>query len=196
MRKLVAIIAAAAFMVGLTSAFATPAQAASPAILKVSNMAPVIGGGQNVTLYGTNLNLVTSMKVDASPATIVSKSATSLVFITPAHAEGRVGITLVHAGGQYVLSDCMVYKAISRRALAPLPYIPGSLKVGKTLTLTPGASTWALKVSTSTPKICSVTGIQVKGLRKGTCLLDLSLTVDSMDPSWRSRSGMYDLTIN
>ena len=195
MRKIVSILSAAAMLFGLV-AISTPAQAAAkPTFISVSNKQPVTGGGQNITINGTNLNLVTSVVIDKSTAQIVSKAPAKLIFVSPAHSEGRVGITLKYTGGSLVIDDSLLYKAVTRRALAPTPYIPDSLRVGASFTLTPGVPSWGVVVTT-TSKACTVAGLVVTGVSKGACALSIEITVDSMDPNWRSRSAYYDLTIN
>lgn len=197
MRKLIATVAMIASVLGLSLA-AAPANAApaKPSITQVSNKKPLPAGGQNITLTGVNLDLVTTVYVDTANAQIVTKSSSTLVFISPAHAQGLVSITLMHAGGSYVLKDAMVYKVGPSRALVPLPYIPETLKVGKAFSMQPGNSAWVIKIVNSTPKICKVSGMLVTGLKKGECSLSFDITVDSMDPTYRSRQALYFVTIN
>jgi hypothetical protein len=197
MRKFAAIFTMIATMFALsavsTTAIAAPAK---PTISQVSNKKPLPAGGQNVTLRGTNLNVVTSLYVDNINAQIVTKSSTGLVFITPAHAEGLVSITLLHPTGKYVLADSMIYKTGASRALVPLPFIPETLKVGKAFSMQPGSKDWKVSIKNGTPKTCKVSGFLVTGLRKGECSLSFDITVDSMDPTYRSRQALYFVTIN
>jgi len=197
-RKFAAIVTMVATMFALSAVSTAPANAApaKPTITQVSNKKPLPGGGQNVTLTGTNLSLVTTVYVDASVAQVVSKASSSLVFITPAHASGLVSITLLYSGGSYVLKDAMVYKAGPTRALVPIPYIPETLKVGKAFSMQPGNQAWVIKITNATPRVCRVSGMLVTGLRKGECSLSFDITVDSMDPTYRSRQALYFVTIN
>lgn len=196
MRKLAAIVTMIATLFALSNATVANAAPAKPSITQVSNKKSLPAGGQNVTLRGANLDVVTSLYVDNINAQIVSKAKTQLVFITPAHAEGLVSITLMHATGKYVLADSMVYKSGASRALVPLPYIPEMLKVGKAFSMQPGNKSWKITIKNGTPKICKVTGMLVTGLRKGECSLSFDITVDSMDPTYRSRQALYFVTIN
>jgi hypothetical protein len=197
MRKLVAIISATAFLFGATSAV-MPAQAAStPVITQVSNKNPLPAGGQNIVLTGTNLNKVTSVIVDKDPAQIVSAAATKLVFISPAHVAARVSITLYYTGGKYIYADSLVYKAGPTRALVPLPFIPDTMKVGNTFSMVPGNPKWATVVLSRTPALCSVSSdLTVKALKKGECQLDISITLDTLDPTYRGRQAIYFVTVN
>ena len=197
MRKLISIVTLVASVLGL-SLVATPAQAAPavPSILQVNNKKPLPAGGQNITLYGKNLSVVSSVIIDKTTATIVSKSSTNLTFITPAHAEGLVAISLKYGTKTYVLKDALLYKDSANRVLAPLPYIPETLKAGRTVSLLPGNSAWKVVVTTDTPKTCSITGLVVKALRKGECALTIDVEVDTMDRTYRSRQALYFITVN
>lgn len=196
MRKVIAAVAMIASVLGLSLA-AAPANAASaPSILQVSNKKPLPAGGQNITLYGANLNLVTAVLVDKTTATMVSKAAANLTFIAPAHMNGLASISLKYGSKTYVLKDALLYKDSANRVLAPLPYIPENLKVGKTVTMTPGNSAWQVVVTTDTPAACSVSGLVVKALKKGECSLNIDVNVDTMDRTYRSRSALYFITIN
>jgi ABC-type transport system involved in multi-copper enzyme maturation permease subunit len=196
MRKFIAAVAMIASVLGFSIA-ATPANAASaPSILQVSNKKPLPAGGQNITLYGTNLTLVSAVIVDKSTATVVSKAATKLTFITPAHMNGLASISLKYGTKTYVLKDALLYKDSANRVLAPLPYIPETLKVGKTVEMTPGNSAWQVVVTTDTPTVCSIDGLVVKALKKGECSLNIDVNVDTMDRTYRSRSALYFITVN
>jgi hypothetical protein len=198
MRKFAAIVTMIATMFALSTVTTAPANAApaKPTITQVSNKKPLPAGGQNVSLRGTNLTVVTAVYIDNLNAQIVTKTASNLVFITPAHAEGLVSITLMHPAGSYVLKDAMLYKKGPSRALVPLPYIPETLKVGKAFSMQPGSKDWVITIKNGTPKICKVTGMLVTGLRKGECSLSFDITVDSMDSTYRSRQALYFVTIN
>jgi hypothetical protein len=197
MRKFIAAVAMIASVLGMAVA-AAPANAATPVpkILQVSNKKPLPAGGQNITLYGTSLNLVSAVIVDKTTATMVSKEATKLVFITPAHANGLANISLKYGSKTYVLKDALLYKDSANRVLAPLPYIPETLKLGRTVSMTPGNSAWQVVVTTDTPAICSITGLVVKALKKGECALNIDVNVDTMDRTYRSRSALYFITVN
>ena len=197
MRKLIATVAMIASVLGFSLA-AAPANAAPavPSILQVNNKKPLPAGGQNITLFGTNLNVVTSVVIDKTTATIVSKSATALTFISPAHTEGLVAISLKYGTKTKVVKDALLYKGSLNRVLAPLPYIPETLKVGRTVSMLPGNSTWKVVVTTDTPTICSITGLVVTALRKGECALTIDVEVPTMDTTYRSRQALYFITVN
>ena len=198
MRKFAAVVTMIATMFTLSAVSVAPANAApaKPTITQVSNKKPLPGGGQNVTLSGTNLNLVTTVYIDNLSAQVVTKNSTSLVFITPAHPEGLVSITLIYPSGSFVFKDSMLYKKGPTRALVPLPFIPETLKVGRTFSMQPGNKDWAISIKNGTPRICRVSGMVVTGLRKGECSLSFDITVDTMDPTYRSRQALYFVTIN
>jgi hypothetical protein len=197
MRKLIATVAMIASVLGF-SLSAAPANAAPavPSILQVNNKKPLPAGGQNITLFGSNLSVVTAVVIDKTTATIVSKSATALTFISPAHAEGLVAISLKYGTKTKVVKDALLYKASANRVLAPLPYIPETLKAGRTVSMLPGNSTWKVVVTTDTPKTCSITGLVVTALRKGECALTIDVEVPTMDTTYRSRQALYFITVN
>ena len=196
MRKFIAAVAMIASVLGFSLAAAPANAAAAPKVLQVSNKKPLPAGGQNITLYGTSLNLVSAVIVDKTAATVVSKAATKLVFITPAHANGLAAISLKYGTKTYVLKDALLYKDSANRVLAPLPYIPETLKLGRTVSMTPGNSAWQVVVTTDTPAICTITGLVVKAIKKGECALNIDVNVDTMDRTYRSRSALYFITVN
>ena len=197
MRKFISAVTLIASVLGFSIA-AAPAQAAPavPSIQQINIKKPLPAGGQNITLFGKNLNVVTAVIIDKTQATVVSKSGTSLTFISPPHAEGRVNISLKYGTKTYVLRDSLLYKASANRVLVPLPFIPETLKVGRTVSMLPGSSAWKVTVTTTSPSICSITGLVVTALRKGECALSLDVEVDTMDPTYRSRQALYFITIN
>lgn len=198
MRKFAAAITMIATLFALSTVTTTAASAAPavPSILQVNNKRPLPAGGQNITLYGKNLNVVTAVIINKAPAVVVSKASTSLTFITPPQPAGLASISLKYGTKTYVLKDALVYKDSANRVLAPLPYIPETLKLGRTFSMQPGNSAWQVVVTTDTPTVCSITGLVVKGLKKGECALTIDVTVDTMDKSYRSRQALYFVTIN
>lgn len=197
MRKFISAVTLIASVLGFSIA-AAPAQAAPavPSIQQINIKKPLPAGGQNITLFGKNLNVVTAVIIDKTPATIVSKSALSLTFISPPHAEGRVNVSLKYGTKTYVLRDSLLYKASANRVLVPLPFIPETLRVGRTVSMLPGNSAWKVTVTTTSTRICSITGLVVRALRKGECALSIDMEVDTMDTTYRSRQALYFITVN
>jgi hypothetical protein len=197
MRTLLAFVATAAAVIGITTATIAPAQAAvSPSVLTVSNKNPLPAGGQNIIITGKNLDIVTAVLVDTVSAQIVSQSASTLVFITPAHVAARVGFSLVYGSKKLNYPDSLVYKLGPKRALVPLPYIPDTLKIGASFSMVPGNPAWVTTVKSLTPAVCSVdTALNVKALKRGSCLLQISIVLDTMDPAYRGRVALYDVTV-
>ena len=197
MRKLISAVTLIASVLGFSIA-AAPAQAAPavPSITQISITKPLPAGGQNITLFGKNLSVVTEVIIDKTKATVVSKTSTTLTFISPPHAEGKVNVTLKYGTKTYVLRGGLLYKASLNRVLVPLPFIPETLRVGRTVSMTPGNPAWKVTVTTSTSRICSISGLVVKALRKGECGLSLNVETPNMDPTYRSRQALYFITIN
>jgi hypothetical protein len=196
-RKLISAVTLIASVLGFSIA-AAPAQAAPavPSITQISITKPLPAGGQNITLFGKNLSVVTEVIIDKTKATVVSKTSTTLTFISPPHAEGKVNVTLKYGTKTYVLRGGLLYKASLNRVLVPLPFIPETLRVGRTVSMTPGNPAWKVTVTTSTSRICSISGLVVKALRKGECGLSLNVETPNMDPTYRSRQALYFITIN
>ncbi len=71
---------------------------AAPAITGVTPPAGSIAGGTQVTLSGSNLTGAT-VAVAGTAARIVSQSATSVVFVTPAHSAAATSVTVTTPGG-------------------------------------------------------------------------------------------------
>ncbi len=197
MRRAIALVTAAIAAFGLVTASTLPAEAAAkPSVKQISYMTPRPAGGQNITLTGSNLNLVTSMTAGVRNAIIVAKSAKQLVFIAPRNDAGSAAIVLTYPGGKVKIADALYYKEGPARALVPIPYIPDTLKVGKTFSMKPGDPAWVVKVTSLTPKVCTVTALIVKGKARGDCSLQFSITVNSNNRTYRSREAMYDLVVN
>ena len=197
MRKFISAVTLIASVLGFSIA-AAPAQAAPavPSVQQINIKKPLPAGGQNITLFGKNLNVVTAVIIDKTQATVVSKSSTSLTFISPPHAEGRVSISLKYGTRTVVVRDSLLYKASANRVLVPLPFIPETLRVGRTVSMLPGNPAWNVTVTTTSSKVCSITGLVVTALRKGECALTLDIEVPTMDPTYRSRQALYFITIN
>jgi hypothetical protein len=197
MRKFISAVTLFASVLGFSIA-AAPAQAATavPSITQININKPLPAGGQNITLFGKNFSVVSEVIIDKTTATIVSKTATTLTFISPPHAEGRVNVSLKYGTKTYVLRGGLLYKASLNRVLVPLPFIPETLRAGRTVSMQPGNSAWKVTVSTTSTRICSITGLEVKALRRGECALSIEIEVPTMDPTYRSRQALYFITVN
>jgi hypothetical protein len=197
MRKFISAVTLIASVLGFSIA-AAPAQAATavPSITQININKPLPAGGQNITLFGKNFSVVSQVIIDKTTATIVSKTATTLTFISPPHAEGRVNVSLKYGTKTYVLRGGLLYKASLNRVLVPLPFIPETLRAGRTVSMQPGNSAWKVTVSTTSTRICSITGLEVKALRRGECALSIEIEVPTMDPTYRSRQALYFITVN
>lgn len=197
MRKLISVVTLIACVYGFLIA-SIPAKAAPavPSILQVDNKRPLPAGGQNITLFGKNLNVVTSVSVDKLQATIVAQSRTSLTFISPPHEEGQADVSLSYGPKTSVFRNALSYKASAQRVPVPLPFIPETLRVGRNFSILPTNSDWKIKATTTTNRICSVTGLVVKALRKGECAISMVVDAPVMDRTYRSRLALYFIIIN
>jgi len=90
--------AIAAYTVAGISTPATP-PAKAPAVSALSPDSVRTTGGATVTLSGTDLTGVTSVKVGTSTVPASGVSATALSFVAPAHAAGPVAVTVSNTVG-------------------------------------------------------------------------------------------------
>jgi hypothetical protein len=195
MKKL--LIAMIAVLAALTMSI--PAQAApslKPTVTSVDNRKPAVAGGTQITVSGTNLGTVTSVTVDNSYATVAAKSETSLTFIAPQHALGVATVLITNPAGTATFA---VTYSPQRRPVVPSPVLPATLKLGKTLTIKAQDATWKVTLTTDTPKTCSVKLNTVKGIKKGTCSLNIDINPDPVNgsnPNWRGKLVIDSILIN
>lgn len=189
----------AAVITALTFAFAgSPALAASlkPTITTMSNTKPAAAGGTPITVTGTNLGTVTSITVDNSYATVSKKSSKSLTFLAPQHALGVAKVLITNPAGTATFN---INYSPQRRPLVPSPTLPVSIKLNASYTVTAQDPTWVVTLTTDTPKTCSTSGATVKGIAKGSCVLNIDINPDpatGSNPSWRGKVIVDSLLIN
>lgn len=96
---------------GGTSAITLYAQwKANPTFTSIDVSYALKAGGQTRTITGTNLDLVTSMTVDGTTATISSKNATTIVFTTPSLLTGgSKAIVLTYPTAQTLSAGNITY---------------------------------------------------------------------------------------
>jgi hypothetical protein len=66
-------------------------------------------GGTSVTITGTNLSGVTAVTFGGSAAAITHTTATSITVTTPAHAAGKVDVTVTTPGGRTTATAAYTY---------------------------------------------------------------------------------------
>jgi hypothetical protein len=185
MKKL--LIAIVASLAALTMSI--PAQAASlkPTVTSVDNTKPAVAGGTQITVTGTNLATVTSVTVDNTYATVVTKAATKLVFIAPQHALGIATVLITNPAGTATFN---LNYSPQRRPLVPSPNLPETLKLNASYTVVASDATWKVTLTTDTPKVCSTKGATVKGIKRGSCVLNIDINPDQpngSNPNWRGK---------
>lgn len=197
MRKLFVAVTAIATVIGLSISVA-PAQAAGakPIIESLSYRTPDVRGGQYIQIGGQNLNTVTQVLVDSNAVSIVNQTANTLMIVTPAHDEAYATLTLFSPSGQVSQLDAFSFRPGSRRALAPVPYIPETLKVGKTFKFVPFESTLTVVAKSTTPKICTVIGPNLKSIKKGSCNLSIAVNIQGNNAKFRSTVTELGVTVN
>ncbi|HEX3795323.1 MAG TPA: IPT/TIG domain-containing protein [Acidimicrobiales bacterium] len=95
-----------------------------PTVTSISPTAGPLGGGNTVTISGTNLGPATSVLFGATPATGVTCSATSCTVTAPAGAAGTVDVTVTTPGGTSATSPTDQY------TYTPAPTVTGVSPVG------------------------------------------------------------------
>ena len=182
---------------GLSIQSAQAAPSLKPTVTGIDNRKPAVAGGTVITITGTNLGTVTSVAVDNSLATITMKKATSLTFIAPQHALGDAVVLVTNPAGNTTFA---ITYSPQRRPVVPSPTLPDTLKVGRTLTIKGQDPKWTVTVTTDTPKTCSTKGNVVKGLKKGSCVLNIDINPDpvggSSNPNWRGKVVIDSILIN
>jgi hypothetical protein len=185
MKKL--LIAITAALAALT--MSVPAQAASlkPTVVSVDNTKPAVAGGTQITVSGTNLGTVTAVTVDNSYATLVSKAPKTLIFIAPQHALGIATVLITNPAGTVTFN---LNYSPQRRPIVPSPTIPDTLKVNNSFTVLGQDPAWLVTITTDTPKICLTKKNVIKGLKRGTCALNIEINPDNAqgsNPNWRGK---------
>lgn len=165
-----------------------------PRVYKIDNRTPSPVGGDLITLTGKNFDTVDTLKVDGKLTDIKSQTYSTLTFLAPAHAVGLVQIYLASPDGILTFVNAFTYTA-PKKVAAKMPTIPTTLKVKNSVTLTPIDSTLVPKLSTTTPKVCAVTGLKVTAKKAGSCALKVSINVDQNDWFTKSNTGYYAIQI-
>jgi hypothetical protein len=85
----------------------------APAITTVAPTTGDVAGGQQVTITGQHLAVVTGVAFDGVAATISAASNTQLTVVAPPHAGGAAIVTVTTAGGTGVAPTPYVYTGTS-----------------------------------------------------------------------------------
>ncbi len=81
----------------------------TPVVTAISPSTGPIAGGTTVTVTGTNFTGATGVLVDGNSVTPSNVTATSLTFVTPAHAQGTVDIQVVTPLGTSATSSADLF---------------------------------------------------------------------------------------
>lgn len=80
-----------------------------PTITSITKNAGTSAGGLTVTITGTNMAAVTAVTFDGTTATISSKTATTVVVVTPAHSAGAVNVVVTNPSGSATSTNGYTY---------------------------------------------------------------------------------------
>jgi hypothetical protein len=156
----------------------TPPVAATPTVTtQVSGKATnTPAAGTKLTITGTNLGSVTSVKFGNVTATIGTRSATSLEVTVPNGATGTVTITLVHASGSvtagtyaYVGATKVAQKVVLNAGAATAKIGDADRTLTSSVTMVGHTAVAAVVYTSTTTAVCTVTAGKLKFVAAGTC---------------------------
>ncbi len=136
--------------------------AAPPAISSLSPTSGPAGGGQSVTINGTNLSLVTSVTFGGVAATIGTNSGIAVSVTTPVHAAGAVDVVVTNAGGTVTSTNGYTYVAAPIiTSVAPSAGPTAGGQTGVVITGTNLSSATSVKFATTNSTITNNTGTTI-----------------------------------
>jgi len=132
--------------------------------------------GTKVTIAGSNLGEVDSVKFGAVTATIGTRSATSLEVTVPAGTKGTVDINLLSSAGtvkagtfEYVGADKIAQTVTLDAGANTATVGDADRTLSATVAMTGYTAVASLTYSSTTASVCTVTGNKLKFVKKGTC---------------------------
>jgi len=132
--------------------------------------------GTKVTIAGSNLGEVDSVKFGAVTATIGTRSATSLEVTVPAGTKGTVDINLLYSAGtvkagtfEYVGADKIAQTVTLDAGANTATVGDADRTLSATVAMTGYTAVPSLTYSSTTAAVCTVTGNKLKFVAKGTC---------------------------
>lgn len=130
---------------------ATMQYVAAPTVSKISPIMVPLGGGQTVTVHGTNFVDVSKVTIGGVAATGVKVTgSTSLTAVLPAHAYGQLPVVVTTAYG--------TSNATTQIAYARPPEITGITQAGDTVTITGARFISPATVTFGSVAVTDVTG--------------------------------------
>lgn len=162
-----------------------------PLVSNIDKRKPSPEGGETIVITGRNLQNVTVLKVSGKDVAIKSQSSSTLTFTAPANAVGLASIYLANSNGILTFANALTYTKVA----ATLPEVPTTVKLGKSLTLVPADSRFLPTLRTSTPAICSVSGLRVTAKRTGKCLVSVRISVPADDSATSPNSASFAIQV-
>ncbi len=112
-----------------------PKPAVTAVTTTISPASGPLAGGTQVTISGTDLANFTAVKFGSTAATsIISKSATSIVLKSPAHAAGPVDVTVTTVGGTSTASGLDQFTYVAAPTVISITPTAGPLGTQVTIT--------------------------------------------------------------
>jgi photosystem II stability/assembly factor-like uncharacterized protein len=179
------------FVASITITQAAPAEFLGPLVSNIDKRKPTPGGGETISITGRNLHNVTVLKVGGNDVAIKSQSSSTLTFTAPSRAVGSASIYLANANGILTFADALTYTKVA----AELPKVPTTVKLGKSLTLKAADSRFLPTLRTSTPAICSVSGLKVTAKRTGKCMVSVRISVPADDSATSPNSASFAIQV-
>jgi hypothetical protein len=138
---------------------------AVPKVTRLSTTTGATVGGTAVTLTGTGLSRTLVVRFGTTAARIVSRAATELRVVAPAHAAGTVDVRLATPGGTSPATTATRFRYGVLPVVSGLSSTAGPTAGGQTVTLSGSALTGATAVWFGTTKATSVTRLSATSVR-------------------------------
>jgi hypothetical protein len=148
----------------------------APTLTAVSPISGVIGGGNTLTLTGTGLAAATDVVVGGTTVPVVTRTATSVTAVAPAHAAGLVDVSVMIPGADAALVGAYTY----------LDDGSGASVAGLTPTTVP--TTGGTQITITGTGLASVQGVTVGGVA-ATSVVAAAGTVTAVVPPAETGGG-------
>ena len=153
---------------------------AAPTVTNVSPTAGPTGGGNTVTITGTNLTGATAVNFGTNTGTIKTDTATSITATAPARSAGTIDITVTTTGGTGATGAADQYTYVAAPTVTNVSPVAGPTGGGNTVTVTgtnlTGATAVTFGTNTGMIKTDTATSITATAPAGGAGTVDITVT--------------------